>query len=308
MPDPSTGLRAGGRPWPRVSIVTPSYNQAQFIEETIRSVLLQGYPNLEYIIIDGGSTDKSVEIIKKFEPWLAYWVSKKDSGQAQAINKGFRKATGDIFAWVNSDDMLLPQAVYLAAVYLMEHPEVGVVTGDRIVVNEQGKKAGSRSWKKFVPWQFRYCCGIAQEATFWRRDLFYRVGELDESLHFAMDFDLWIRFVKAASFHHLPALLGAYRSHNTAKSHFVRSAQYGLQLPNQQTLRYIEETVKVRKRHYGRDPLSIEKFFLRWLHGFLRKVDEISGRYADRQRYVANKLYALKIYSDQHKHIDSVNG
>jgi len=109
-----------------------------------------------------------------------------------------------------------------------------------------------------------------------------------------MDFDLWIRFVKAASFHHLPALLGAYRSHNTAKSHFVRSAQYGLQLPNQQTLRYIEETVKVRKRHYGRDPLSIEKFFLRWLHGFLRKVDELSGAYGKRKRSVEEKLRALR--------------
>ena len=114
MPDPSTTLpsaslragRASGKPWPRISIVTPSYNQGQFIEETIRSVLLQGYPNLEYIIIDGGSTDNSVEIIKKYSPWLTYWVSERDRGQSHAINKGFEHASGDILGWLNSDDML----------------------------------------------------------------------------------------------------------------------------------------------------------------------------------------------------------
>src|SRR5687767_11548136 len=96
-------LVLAGSDWPRITIVTPSFNQAQFLEETIRSVLLQGYPNLEYIIIDGGSTDKSVDIIKKYEQWLAYWVSEPDRGQSDAINKGFEKATGEVFAWINSD-------------------------------------------------------------------------------------------------------------------------------------------------------------------------------------------------------------
>src|SRR5213592_2149932 len=100
-----TDTRPDGYPWPRISIVTPSYNQGQFIEETIRSVLLQGYPNLEYIVIDGGSTDESIAILRKYEKWIAHWVSERDKGQSEAINKGFAQATGEIFAWLNSDDV-----------------------------------------------------------------------------------------------------------------------------------------------------------------------------------------------------------
>ena len=113
---PLPPARPDGSPWPRISIVTPSYNQGQFIEETIRSILLQGYPDLEYIIIDGGSTDQSVEIIKKYEPWLTYWVSEKDRGQAHAINKGFARVSGEIGGYLNSDDFYLPNALSAAAV------------------------------------------------------------------------------------------------------------------------------------------------------------------------------------------------
>ena len=110
-----------GSPWPRVSIVTPSYNQGQYLEETIRSVLLQGYPDLEYIIIDGGSTDESVTIIEKYAPWLAYWVSEPDRGQSHAINKGFARATGEIYAWLNSDDYYWPGAIVIAARAVLQH-------------------------------------------------------------------------------------------------------------------------------------------------------------------------------------------
>src|SRR5262249_30682863 len=110
--------RPDGSPWPRLSIITPSYNQGQFIEETIRSVLLQGYPDLEYMIIDGGSTDNTVEIIRKYDPWLEYWVSERDRGQSHAINKGFRRSSGALLGWLNSDDVLLPNALATVATAL----------------------------------------------------------------------------------------------------------------------------------------------------------------------------------------------
>lgn len=118
-----------GKPWPRISIVTPSYNQGQFIEETIRSVLLQGYPDLEYIIIDGGSTDESVEIIRKYERWITFWVSEPDSGQTNAINKGFKRSTGEIVAWLNSDDVYTAGSLCTAAKAFAEQPHVAVIYG-----------------------------------------------------------------------------------------------------------------------------------------------------------------------------------
>ena len=131
-----TDHMTNGNRWPLVSIVTPSYNQGQFIEETIRSVLLQGYPNLEYIIIDGGSTDNSVEIIRKYEPWLAYWVSEPDNGQSEAINRGWSISQGDILAWLNSDDMYTQNAIQTAVSTLQRHPEMTMIYGDTNVINE----------------------------------------------------------------------------------------------------------------------------------------------------------------------------
>ena len=134
---PDTGL--DGRPWPRVSVVTPSYNQGHFIEETIRSVLLQGYPDLEYVIIDGGSTDSSQEIIRRYERWLVYWVSEPDHGQTRAINKGWTRATGDILAYINTDDCYLNGAIATAAQEFCTKPNIGMAYGNAIIVDEAGK-------------------------------------------------------------------------------------------------------------------------------------------------------------------------
>src|SRR4051812_39975174 len=135
----------GGQPWPRISVITPSYNQGQYIEETIRSILLQGYPCLEYIIIDGGSTDGSIDIIRKYASWLAYWVSKPDQGQTSAINKGWRRASGDILAYINSDDSYLPGVLGTVARVFSGNSAVGMAYGTAEIINPSGRRL--RMWR-----------------------------------------------------------------------------------------------------------------------------------------------------------------
>jgi len=137
-----------GSEWPMISIVTPSYNQAPFLEETIRSVLLQGYPNLEYIIIDGGSTDGSVDIIKKYEPWLSYWESEKDRGQSHAINKGWKISSGAFLSWINSDDVLKPQSLFRVMEQFENHASAGLIYGDNERIDENGQILSVKKGKK----------------------------------------------------------------------------------------------------------------------------------------------------------------
>lgn len=199
-----------GSPWPKVSIVTPSYNQAQFIEETIRSVMLQGYPDLEYIILDGGSTDGSVEIIRKYVDWLAYWVSEPDRGQSDALNKGFQRAHGEILAWLNCDDTYLPGAVRIAAQYLMEHPDVAVVYGGANFVDDNGELVRRG---RAIEFDLNRPCEsiIPQPAAFFRRAAFEGVGGLDINLHYRMDLDLWVRMASKFKLHNIPYALANIR-------------------------------------------------------------------------------------------------
>lgn len=211
-----------GSLWPKVSIVTPSYNQGKFIEETIRSVLLQGYPNLEYIIIDGGSTDNSVEIIKKYESWLAYWVSEPDKGQSNAINKGFEKATGDVFGWLNSDDVYVPGCLNIIGRHWHEKPETHFLIGNVTLIDEESKAIGTMHARvspngKLDPCMPGVC--IPQPATFLSKDIFQKCGPLDESMHYAMDMDFWIHIAsQGTKFHKVDASLSFFRRHRDAKS------------------------------------------------------------------------------------------
>jgi len=187
-----------GSPWPKVSIVTPSYNQGQFLEEAIRSVLLQGYPNLEYVIIDGGSDDNSVEIIKKYEPWLAYWISEPDKGQSNAINKGWEQATGEILAWLNSDDTYEPGGINRAVESLLVHPEIGMVYGACNKIDDCGNVIGQCPT---MPFNLEaLVCNewfISQPAVFVRQEVIDRVGKVNEDLHLVMDWELWLRIALA---------------------------------------------------------------------------------------------------------------
>jgi glycosyltransferase involved in cell wall biosynthesis len=204
---------------PLISIITPSFNQASFLEETIQSVLAQEYAHIEYIIVDGGSTDGSLEIIQRYTDRLAGWVSEPDRGQTDAINKGFALAKGEFLAWINSDDTYLPQAVSEAAAYLQTHPEAGMVYGDANLIDEAGQVIG-----KFPAHQTDYkrlqqgYVHIPQQASFFRSNHWRQVGPLDPSFYFAMDYDLWVRLARIAPLHYYPRLWANFRLHGTGKS------------------------------------------------------------------------------------------
>lgn len=211
-------LASSGKSWPKISIVTPSYNQGQYLEETIRSVLMQGYPNLEYIIMDGGSTDDSIEIIKKYAPWLTYWVSEKDKGQADAIYRGFGRATGEIAGWLNSDDMLLPGALCKVATSFNRN-EIGFVFGNRLVINETGEVIRKEYPPSHIT-RFHYSLGqhVPQETSFWRRSLYDAVGGLNSGLFFTMDYDLYVRLWKVTKAKKIRSFIGCFRVHADSKT------------------------------------------------------------------------------------------
>ena len=217
-----------GTPTPRISIVTPSYNQAQFLEETIRSVLLQSYPDLEYIVMDGGSTDGSVEILNKYEPWLTYWISEPDDGQAHAINKGFEHATGDIYGWINSDDSYLPNALQTVAKNLSG--KMGMVVGAAIEKNIASGKS-KQIFKKRTSDELLYLRRtILQPSTFWNADLWDACGKLDEEYDFALDYELWLRMFKyAESITYLDEPLSIINVHADQKTNDANSSQIALE-------------------------------------------------------------------------------
>jgi glycosyltransferase involved in cell wall biosynthesis len=181
-----------GGSWPSISIITPSYNQSQYLEETIRSVLLQGYPNMEYFILDGGSKDDSVEIIRKYEKWLAGWVSEKDAGQSDAINKGFARCSGEIFNWLCSDDVFAKGAFERVAKEFMAPDACDVLAGACYCQYDDEPEKSSARPAKGVPWEATpYTEGIWQPSCFWRRSSVTRDELVLRDLHFCMDRELW---------------------------------------------------------------------------------------------------------------------
>ena len=243
---------------PLVSIVTPSYNQSPFLEQTIQSVLNQDYPKIEYIIIDGGSTDTSVEIIRKYQDRISYWVSELDQGQSDAINKGFDISTGEILNWVNSDDLLEPSAVSLAVYFLLKHPEIGMVFGDRVYIDRKNNFLRTEVLPAYRSPHLRWGAFIPQETAFWWRNLFFDLGKLDIQLQTAMDSDLWFRINQVAKIKHIPAILGCYREHKTTKTAQTKNRNpVGSEL-------FQKQSNEVRRRYVGRmlNPL-IRAWFLR---------------------------------------------
>jgi glycosyltransferase involved in cell wall biosynthesis len=216
---------------PKISVITPSYNQGHLIKETIDSVLNQNYPSLEYIVMDGGSTDNTVKVLRQYKNKLAY-ISKKDKGQTDAINKGIKKATGDILMYLNSDDVMLPNTLNIVAEYFNKHPKAMWLTGDYFIIDEGGKKIQSfvANYKKVlrkIPFfnTLSIANFIIQPSTFWRKELIKEIGAFDESLHLCMDYDYWMRIIRKYPLHVLPNHFSLFRIHGTSKG----GTQYGKQ-------------------------------------------------------------------------------
>lgn len=208
---------------PKISIITPSFNQGQFIEQTIKSVIGQNYPNLEYIVMDGGSTDGTLDILKKYEKELK-WLSGKDKGQSDAINKGLKMATGEIVAWLNSDDYYLPGTLNKVAKYFETHTDGQWVTGDYVIIDGKGKEIQSwiRQYKNMLRLgnsfgMLSFANYIPQPSTFWKKSLMEKAGFLHEEYHLCMDYDLWLRFMKLQKPGVIDSPLSAFRIHGQSK-------------------------------------------------------------------------------------------
>jgi GT2 family glycosyltransferase len=209
-----------------VSIITPSYNQAKYLEQTIQSVLRQDYPRIEYIVMDGASSDESVEIIKKYAGQLTYWESQQDMGQADAINKGFARATGDIVAWLNSDDYYLPGTISKAVQVFEENPDVVLIYGNMLAVDENGATFNTLTYRPLTFEDLLCFHIIGQPAVFMRRSALQKTKGLDPTFHFLLDHLLWIQIAKQGKILHVDQTWSAARYHSEAKN-VAKAAEFG---------------------------------------------------------------------------------
>lgn len=256
--------------YPKISIVTVSYNQAEFIEDNIKSVINQNYPNLEHIIIDAGSTDGTIDILKKYDKYIK-WISEPDNGQSDGLNKGFKRATGEIIGWINSDDMLAPGALFKVAKFFMENPNEIAVVGDQGIIDEKGKLLKIiKSQSYNYDYLLNYAKGITQNSTFFKKEVFKKIGYIDEKLHYAMDRDFFIRMTSIKPIPYIPETLAYFRIQPNAKT-------------SEGSYKFAKELIKIRKKYKGKffSPGNLNDLYLiytepfrriSWLRNFIRKL------------------------------------
>lgn len=238
LPSPTTDPKSSA--WPVIAVVTPSYNQAGFLERTLLSVLNQGYPKLEYVVMDGGSTDGSKVVLERYADRLLHWQSNPDEGQSAAIMEGFQKTTGEIMAWLNSDDVWAPGTLQFVADYFLLHPEVDAIYGHRVLIDATDREVGRWILPKHDVEFTKWADYIPQETLFWRRRAYEKAGGLDGKFRFSMDWDLILRLQRTgANIVRLPWILGGFRVHAAQKSQ------------TQLHTIAVEENALLRKRELG---------------------------------------------------------
>ena len=257
----------------KISIVTVSFNQGKFIEDNIKSVIDQNYPNIEHIIIDAGSTDNTLEILKKYEEQVN-WISEPDRGQSDGLNKGFKKATGEIIGWINSDDRLAPGALNKVARFFNDNRDEIAVVGNQAIIDEEGKILRiikSRAYD--YDYLLNHAKGITQNSTFFKREVFEKIGYLDESLHFAMDHDFFIRIARLKAMPYINETLAEFRLQTDSKT---AMGSYD----------FVKELIKIRRK-YGGSLLgsgSRSNYYIiiteplrriKWIRGFIQKLRKI---------------------------------
>lgn len=251
-------------PQPKISIVTPSFNQAAFLERTIGSVLGQRYADLEYRILDGGSTDGSADILRKYEDRLTSWVSEPDEGQADAIARGLAQCTGDIFAYLNSDDVYYPGALEAVAEFFTTHPDVDLVYGDAIHIDAEDRALALDVLPAYRWEDLRRVCVIPQMASFWRRSAYERVGGIDAKYQFALDYEFFLRLGEQGKIAHLPRVLAGFRRHKAAKTTRARDT-------------WAKENRELSIRYLGREGWNRADWLrMKWLTA--RQIGAIAGR------------------------------
>lgn len=274
--------------WPRITVVTPSFNQGNFLESTILSVLNQNYPNIEYIVIDGGSSDNSIKIINKYSKSIDYWCSEDDDGQYHAINKGFSRATGDIYCWINSDDMLCPWALVTVANIFMQLPEVKwITTLNKLLWDANGfcvRVDTIPGYSRdaffdgcYLPHKRRSFGWIQQESTFWKRELWEKVGGLRTEYSLAADFDLWARFFLHSDLYGVFSPLGGFRMHENQRTYDGQS--------------YIDEAEEILKKALDDFDLSYRK--INGIHKLIGN-SEIVRKYFVLHDFIFGKKYSVK--------------
>lgn len=256
--------------YPKISVITPSYNQKKFIAKTIDSVLDQNYPDLEYIIMDGGSRDGTVEVLKKYGKRIK-WISKKDRGQSDAINKGFKTAQGDVLCFINSDDYFLPDAFIRVAEYFQKHRGMRWVTGKCLTVDESNNEVRKliTIYKNFFVKYLRYgkllhiVNFISQPSTFWKREILDEVGFFDEKLNYSMDYDYWLRIIQKYKLGFIDANLSCYRVHERSKAVISPEKQFTSEFSISQKYQHSSLISLMHKIHYILAIKTYRKFFIK---------------------------------------------